>query len=138
MIASEEWAKSKNFKPLAKILGYANVGCDPKLMGLGPIFAIPKALQNAGIRMEDVDLFEINEAYASQTLAVTGELKLNPEKTNVNGGAIAIGHPLGASGARVVLTLAYELRRKNLRYGVASLCIGGGQGIALVLENLSG
>lgn len=138
LIASEEWAKSKNFKPLAKILGYANVGCDPKLMGLGPIFAIPKALQNAGIRMEDVDLFEINEAYASQTLAVTGELKLNPEKTNVNGGAIAIGHPLGASGARVVLTLAYELRRKNLRYGVASLCIGGGQGIALVLENLSG
>ncbi|MCG6153661.1 thiolase family protein [Leptospira bandrabouensis] len=138
LIASEEWAKSKNFKPLAKILGYANVGCDPKLMGLGPIFAIPKALQNAGIRMEDVDLFEINEAYASQTLAVMKEMKLNPEKTNVNGGAIAIGHPLGASGARVVLTLAYELRRKNLRYGVASLCIGGGQGIALVLENLSG
>lgn len=138
LIASEDWAKSKNFKPLAKILGYANVGCDPKLMGLGPIFAIPKALQNAGIRMDDVDLFEINEAYASQTLAVIRELKLNPEKTNVNGGAIAIGHPLGASGTRVVLTLAYELRRKNFRYGVASLCIGGGQGIALVLENLSG
>lgn len=105
------------------------------MMGLGPVFAIPKALQLAGVRLEDVDLFEINEAYASQTLAVIRELNLNPDKTNVNGGAIAIGHPLGASGTRVILTLAYELRRRNLKYGVASLCIGGGQGIAIVLEN---
>lgn len=135
LIASEKWTQKKKLKPLSKILGYSNVGCDPKMMGLGPVFAIPKALQNAGIQMDEVGLFEINEAYAAQTLAVMRELKLSPEKTNVNGGAIAIGHPLGASGTRVILTLAYELRRKNLRYGVASLCIGGGQGIAIVLEN---
>ncbi|MCG6141696.1 thiolase family protein [Leptospira mtsangambouensis] len=135
LIASEKWTQKKNLKPLAKILGYANVGCNPKMMGLGPVFAIPKALANAGVQMDEIDLFEINEAYAAQTLAVIRELKLNPEKTNVNGGAIAIGHPLGASGTRVILTLAYELRRKNLRFGVASLCIGGGQGIAIVLEN---
>ncbi|MGE8722812.1 thiolase family protein [Leptospira terpstrae] len=135
LIASDRWSEEKNLKPLAKILGYATVGCDPKMMGLGPVFAIPKALQQAGVRLEDVDLFEINEAYASQTLAVIRELNLNPDKTNVNGGAIAIGHPLGASGTRVILTLAYELRRRNLKYGVASLCIGGGQGIAIVLGN---
>ncbi|TGL20525.1 thiolase family protein [Leptospira bourretii] len=135
LIASEKWTQKKSLKPLAKILGYANVGCDPKMMGLGPVFAIPKALANAGVQMDEVDLFEINEAYAAQTLAVMRALKLNPEKTNLNGGAIAIGHPLGASGTRVILTLAYELRRKNLRFGVASLCIGGGQGIAIVLEN---
>ncbi|EMY60833.1 acetyl-CoA C-acetyltransferase [Leptospira terpstrae serovar Hualin str. LT 11-33 = ATCC 700639] len=135
LIASDKWSEEKNLKPLAKIIGYATVGCDPKMMGLGPVFAIPKALQLAGVRLEDVDLFEINEAYASQTLAVIRELNLNPDKTNVNGGAIAIGHPLGASGTRVILTLAYELRRRNLKYGVASLCIGGGQGIAIVLEN---
>lgn len=135
LIASDRWSEEKNLKPLAKILGYATVGCDPKMMGLGPVFAIPKALQLAGVRLGDVDLFEINEAYASQTLAVIRELNLNPDKTNVNGGAIAIGHPLGASGTRVILTLAYELRRRNLKYGVASLCIGGGQGIAIVLEN---
>lgn len=137
LIASDEFASSKNIRPLVEILGYANVGCDPKMMGLGPVFAIPKALHNAGVRIEEVDLFEINEAYAAQTLAVMQELKLDPEKTNVNGGAIAIGHPLGASGTRVLLTLAYELKRRHLRYGVASLCIGGGQGIAMVLENLS-
>lgn len=135
LLASESWVKNSQAKPLAKILGYANIGCDPKMMGLGPIFAVPKALKNAGVAIEDVDLFEINEAYSSQVLAVMRELKLNPDKTNVNGGAIAIGHPLGASGARVTLALAYELKRKNLRIGVASLCIGGGQGIAIVLEN---
>lgn len=135
LISSETWAKNAKLKPLSHILGYANVGCDPKMMGLGPVFAVPRALSNAGIKIEDVDLFEINEAYASQTLAVIRELKLDPEKTNVNGGAIAIGHPLGASGTRVTLALAYELKRKNKQFGVASLCIGGGQGIAIVLEN---
>ncbi|PJZ58680.1 thiolase family protein [Leptospira barantonii] len=135
LLASETAIENRGLKPLAKILGYANVGCDPKMMGLGPVFAIPKALKNAGVAIEDVDLFEINEAYSSQVLAVMRELKLNPDKTNVNGGAIAIGHPLGASGARVTLALAYELKRRNLRIGVASLCIGGGQGIAIVLEN---
>lgn len=135
LLASSSWIQNSHSKPLAKILGYANVGCDPKMMGLGPVFAVPKALQNAGLSIEDVDLFEINEAYSSQVLAVMRELKLNPDKTNVNGGAIAIGHPLGASGARVTLALAYELKRRNLKIGVASLCIGGGQGIAIVLEN---
>lgn len=135
LLASEDWAKGNGAKPLAYILGYSNIGCDPKMMGLGPVFAIPKSLQAAGLNLKDIDLFEINEAYASQTLAVISELGLDPERTNVNGGAIAIGHPLGASGTRVSLTLAYELKRRNLRYGVASLCIGGGQGIAIVLEN---
>ncbi|MFB5650612.1 thiolase family protein [Leptospira wolffii] len=135
LLSSSDWAKKRGIRTLANILGYANVGCDPKMMGLGPVFAVPKALKNAGLTLQEVDLFEINEAYASQTLAVIKELKLNPDKTNVNGGAIAIGHPLGASGIRVALTLSYELRRRNLRYGVASLCIGGGQGIAIVLEN---
>ncbi|PJZ75588.1 thiolase family protein [Leptospira neocaledonica] len=135
LLASEDWTKENGTKPLASILGYANMGCDPKMMGLGPVFAVPKALQNTGLTLKDIDLFEINEAYASQTLAVIRELGLDPEKTNVNGGAIAIGHPLGASGTRVTLALAYELKRRNLRYGVASLCIGGGQGIAIALEN---
>ncbi|RHX81394.1 thiolase family protein [Leptospira yasudae] len=135
LLASDSWVQSSGVQPLAKILGYANVGCDPKFMGLGPVFAVPKALENAGVGINDVDLFEINEAYASQVLAVMRELKLDPNKTNVNGGAIAIGHPLGASGTRVALTLAYELKRRNLKLGVASLCIGGGQGIAIALEN---
>ncbi|MCG6169353.1 thiolase family protein [Leptospira sanjuanensis] len=135
LLASDSRVQSSGIRPLAKILGYANVGCDPKFMGLGPVFAVPNALKNAGVGINDVDLFEINEAYASQVLAVMRELKLDPNKTNVNGGAIAIGHPLGASGTRVTLSLAYELKRRNLKLGVASLCIGGGQGIAIVLEN---
>lgn len=138
LISSDQWAKDNHIKPLAKILGYSEVGCDPKMMGLGPVFAIPIALSRSGIKIEEIDRFEINEAYASQTLAVIRELKLNSNITNVNGGAIALGHPLGASGARITLTLAYELKRQNLKYGVASLCIGGGQGIAIVIENLNG
>ncbi|TGN10898.1 thiolase family protein [Leptospira ilyithenensis] len=135
ILASDSYAKTLHLKPLAKILGYAVVGCDPKMMGLGPIYAIPKALKHAGLEQKDIDLFEINEAYSVQALAIMRELALDKSKTNVNGGAVAIGHPLGASGTRVTLTLAYELRRKNLKYGVASLCIGGGQGIAIVIEN---
>ena len=104
-------------------------------MGIGPALAIPKALKSAGLELKDIGLVEINEAFAAQYLAVQKELGLNPEITNVNGGAIAIGHPLGASGARVTLTLAYEMRRRKVKYGVASLCIGGGQGIAIILEN---
>jgi acetyl-CoA C-acetyltransferase len=104
-------------------------------MGIGPAHAIPKALKMAGLTLKDMGLVEVNEAFAAQYLAVQKELSLDPSITNVNGGAIAIGHPLGASGNRVSLTLAYEMRRRKVRYGVASLCIGGGQGIALVLEN---
>ena len=134
VVASEAYANSKGIKPIAKILGYGHAGCDPAKMGIGPALAIPKALKMAGLSLSDMDLVEVNEAFAAQYLAVQKELNLDPKKTNVNGGAIAIGHPLGASGNRVTLTLAKELKRRGLKRGVASLCIGGGQGIALVIE----
>ncbi|MDF3820876.1 thiolase family protein [Leptospira sp. 96542] len=137
ILASESSLKLTSVTPLAKIIGYAVEGVNPEMMGIGPIVAIPKALKQAGLKLEDIHRFEINEAYSVQVLAVMKELRLNPEITNVNGGAIAIGHPLAASGIRILLTLAYELRRKNLQYGVASLCIGGGQGIAVVIKNES-
>lgn len=135
ILASESYAKAKGKKPLAIIKSYGHSGCDPARMGIGPALAIPRALNQAGLQLKDIGLVEINEAFAAQYLAVQKELGLNPEITNVNGGAIAIGHPLGASGARVTLTLAYEMKRRKVKYGVASLCIGGGQGIAIILEN---
>lgn len=137
LVAGESFVKKSGKSPLALIRGFGHSGCDPAKMGIGPALAIPKALKMAGLALSDMGLVEINEAFAAQYLAVQKELKLNPEITNVNGGAIAIGHPLGASGNRVSLTLAYEMRRRGVKYGVASLCIGGGQGIALVLENPS-
>lgn len=137
IVTTLEYAKKKGKIPLAIIKGYGHSGCDPAKMGIGPALAIPKALKNCGLILKDIGLIEVNEAFAAQYLAVQKELGLNPEITNVNGGAIAIGHPLGASGARVTLTLAYEMRRRKVKYGVASLCIGGGQGIAIVLENPS-
>lgn len=135
IITSASYAKKIGKKPLAIIRGYGHAGCDPAKMGIGPALAIPIALKKAGLKLSDMSLVEVNEAFAAQYLAVQKELGLNPEITNVNGGAVAIGHPLGASGARVTITLAYELRRRKAKYGVASLCIGGGQGIALILEN---
>jgi acetyl-CoA C-acetyltransferase len=135
VVASDSYAKTKSITPLAIIKSYGHSGCDPAFMGIGPALAIPKALKSAGLSLSDIGLIEINEAFAAQFLAVKKELNLNPEITNVNGGAIAIGHPLGASGARITLTLAYEMRRRKIKYGIASLCIGGGQGIAIVLEN---
>jgi len=135
IVASSSYAKAKGITPLSIIKSYGHSGCDPALMGIGPALAIPKALKSVGLNLSNIGLIEINEAFAAQFLAVKKELSLNPEITNVNGGAIAIGHPLGASGARITLTLAYEMRRRKVKYGVASLCIGGGQGIALVLEN---
>jgi acetyl-CoA C-acetyltransferase len=121
-------------KPLARILSYASTGVDPKIMGIGPVPAVRKALDRAGLTTADIDLFELNEAFAAQSVAVARELKLDPAKINVNGGAIALGHPIGASGARVLTTLIYALRARKLRYGVASLCIGGGMGIAMAIE----
>jgi acetyl-CoA acetyltransferase family protein len=121
-------------EPLGRIVSWATVGVDPKFMGIGPAVAIPMALQRAGLTLDEVDLIEVNEAFAPQYLAVEKALGLDREKTNVNGGAIAIGHPLGASGTRIGLSLLYELRRREGRYGVASACIGGGQGIAVVFE----
>jgi acetyl-CoA C-acetyltransferase len=123
-------------KPLARILSYVSTGVDPMIMGMGPVPAIRKVLERAGLKMDDVDLFELNEAFAAQSLAVVRELKIDPARVNVHGGAIALGHPIGASGARVLTTLAYALRAQNRKYGVASLCIGGGMGIAMAIQNL--
>jgi acetyl-CoA acetyltransferase family protein len=128
-------AKRKGRKPLGRLLSWGVVGCEPELMGLGPAPAARIALERAGLSREDVDLWEINEAFAGQILGVVRELGLDLAKLNVNGGAIALGHPLAATGTRLTLTLAKELRRRGLRYGVAAACIGGGQGIAVVLES---
>jgi acetyl-CoA C-acetyltransferase len=122
--------------PLARIMAYVSTGVDPKVMGIGPIPAVRKVLERAGLETSQVDLFELNEAFAAQALAVVRELKLDPARVNVNGGAIALGHPIGASGARILTTLVYALRARRLRYGVAALCIGGGMGIAMAIENL--
>lgn len=135
VIASEDYVKAGNKKPLAKIISWGVAGVDPTLMGIGPVPSSKMALERAGLDLSDIDLIEINEAFAAQYLAVEKELGLNRDITNVNGGAIALGHPVGASGARLLLTLAYELKRRNLRFGLASLCIGGGQGIAMVIES---
>ncbi|MFA8438870.1 acetyl-CoA C-acetyltransferase [Pueribacillus sp. YX66] len=122
---------------LAKIVSWGIAGVEPSIMGIGPVPASQMALKRANLTIDDIDLVEINEAFASQYIAVEKELRLDRNKTNVNGGAIALGHPIGASGARVLLTLAYELQRQGKRYGLASLCIGGGQGIAMIIENVN-
>jgi acetyl-CoA C-acetyltransferase len=136
VVTTAEKARKTGTKPLARILGYASTGVEPAVMGIGPISAVRKVLDRAGLRPEDIDLFELNEAFAAQSLAVVRELGVDSAKVNVNGGAIALGHPIGASGARVLTTLAYALRARRLRYGVASLCIGGGMGIAMAIESL--
>lgn len=134
VVTTADFAKQKGLQPLAKILQWGVAGVEPTLMGIGPAYAIPKALERAGIKQADVDLFDVNEAFAPQWLAVQKHLELPMEKSNVDGGAIALGHPLGASGARITANLVYELRRQNKRLAVGSACIGGGQGIAIVLE----
>ena len=137
VLAAEERARAENRTPLARIVSWAITGCEPSLMGIGPVEAIRMALQRADLALEQIDLFEVNEAFAAQYLAVEKELGLDRERVNVNGGAIAFGHPLGASGTRITLTLALELKRRQARYGIGSACIGGGQGIALLIENPS-
>ena len=127
-------AERAGLRPLARIRGWGTAGVDPKIMGMGPVEAVRKALVNAGLTLEDIDLVELNEAFAAQSLAVIRELRLDNRKVNVNGGAIALGHPVGCSGARVLVTLLHELERSRLRRGLAALCIGGGQGIAMVVE----
>ena len=126
------------YAPLAIVRGWATAGVPPRIMGMGPVAAIPPALARAGLRLADIGLIELNEAFAAQSLGVIRELRIDPEITNVNGGAIALGHPVGASGARILITLLYEMRRRGVRYGLASLCIGGGQGIAMVVERPDG
>lgn len=138
VVASRAFVDQSGRKPLARILSWASRGCAPTRMGIGPAVAIPEALGRAKLAQKDIGLFEINEAFAAQFLAVQKSLNLDPEITNVNGGAVAIGHPLGASGNRILLALAKEMKRRNVRYGCASLCIGGGQGIAMVIEAVEG
>jgi acetyl-CoA C-acetyltransferase len=133
-VVSNEKATALGRKGLARILGYATTGVDPMLMGIGPVPAVQKALKRAGLQTSDIDLFELNEAFAAQSVAVVRELGLDPAKVNPGGGAIALGHPIGASGARVLTTLIYALRRRGGGRGVAALCIGGGMGIAMVIE----
>ena len=130
-------ARERGWKPMGRIVSWAAVGVEPRIMGIGPVPATQKALALAGLKLEQMDLIEVNEAFAAQYLAVEKELGLDREKTNVNGGAIALGHPLGATGTRLVLTLLYELRRRSARYGLATACIGGGQGIAMIVESLA-
>ena len=127
-------AKIRSIQPLAKISSWASVGVDPSVMGLGPIEAIKQAVKKARWKLEEIDLFEINEAFAAQSIAVINELKIDQSRVNVNGGAIALGHPIGASGARILVTLIHEMKKKNKKKGCASLCIGGGMGIALCVE----
>lgn len=134
VLMPEDNAKSRGLTPLARIASWAHVGLDPAVMGLGPIPASQKALERAGWSADSVDLWEINEAFAAQSIAVVGELGLDPAKVNVNGGAIALGHPIGASGARVLVTLLHEMARRDVKRGVATLCIGGGMGIAMCVE----
>jgi acetyl-CoA acetyltransferase family protein len=136
VIAGEDFVRAKNLKPLGRIVSWAYAGVEPEIMGIGPVPASLQALEKAGLKLSDMDLIEVNEAFAAQYLAVEQELGLDREKTNVNGGAIALGHPLAATGTRLVLTLLRELRRREGRYGLATACIGGGQGIAIICERV--
>ena len=134
LLTSLSEAEKKSIEPMARIVSWASVGVDPSLMGLGPIDAVKAAVKKANWRLDDVDLFEINEAFACQSIAVIEELKIDKTKVNVNGGAIALGHPIGASGARILVTLLHEMKKKNEKKGCATLCIGGGMGIAICVE----
>ena len=122
--------------PMMKIAGYASAGVPPEIMGIGPVPATRKALERAGLTMQDIDLIELNEAFAAQSLAVVRELEIDRTKLNVNGGAIALGHPIGCSGARIIVSLMFEMLKRKSRYGLATLCIAGGQGSAVILENM--
>jgi acetyl-CoA C-acetyltransferase len=135
VVAGKEFIQSKNLKPLVKIIAGASCGVDPKLMGLGPVPAINLLLEMTGLKISDIGLVEINEAFSAQVIGCERELKIDREKLNVNGGAIAIGHPLAATGLRLSLTISLEMKRRKIKYGIASACIGGGQGTAILFEN---
>ena len=136
LVMSERMVKELNLEPIARMVTYATEGVDPRIMGMGPIAAVPKALRQAGMKLDDLDLIELNVAFASQSLAVVRELGINPEKLNVNGGAIALGHPLGCSGAKLSIQLFDELRDRGQKYGLVTACVGGGQGVAGIYELL--
>ncbi|RTQ53498.1 acetyl-CoA C-acyltransferase [Hymenobacter gummosus] len=136
IVMSERLVKELNLEPIARMVNYATEGVDPRIMGMGPIKAVPKVLKQAGMKLEDIDLIELNEAFASQSIAVVRELGIDPDKLNVNGGAIALGHPLGCSGAKLSIQLFHELRARNKKYGMVTACVGGGQGVAGIYELL--
>jgi len=136
VVMSEDRAKQLGAKPMARLVAYATAGCPPEEMGIGPVFAIPKALKLAGLTLDQIDLIELNEAFAAQSLAVIKMLELNPDKVNVNGGAIALGHPLGCTGAKLTASILRELKRRNGRYGMVTMCVGGGMGAAGIFERL--
>ncbi|MGD6781406.1 acetyl-CoA C-acetyltransferase [Sutcliffiella horikoshii] len=136
VVMSKEKAEELGIKPLVRIVANASSGVDPSIMGIGPVTAVKKAMEKGGKSMEEMDLVEANEAFAAQALAVGKELQFDPEKLNVNGGAIALGHPIGASGTRILVTLIHEMKRREAKKGLATLCIGGGQGVATIIENI--
>lgn len=136
VVASAGFVEKNHLTPMARIVASASCGIDPAIMGMGPVPAIRSCLKKAGLSLADIDLFELNEAFASQSLAVCRELDLDPQRVNVNGGAIALGHPIGASGSRILTTLLHEMNRRNVRYGLAALCIGGGMGEAMIVERV--
>ncbi len=136
MVASEDAVKKHNLKPIARLISYATAGVEPAVMGIGPVKAVPKALKQAGLTLNDMDLIELNEAFASQSIAVIKELGMNPEIVNVNGGAISLGHPLGCTGAKLSVQLFNELKRRNKKYGLVTMCVGTGQGAAGIYEML--
>ena len=136
VIMSAEKAKELGVKPLAKIVTGASAGVDPSIMGIGPVYATRKALKKANLELKDIDLIEANEAFAAQSVAVANELGFDMDKVNVNGGAVALGHPIGASGCRILVTLLYEMKRRNAKYGLATLCVGGGMGVATIVEGM--
>ena len=136
VVANEDYGRRRGFVPLARVLAYATVGVAPMYMGMGPVPAVRRALERANLTIDQIDVFELNEAFAVQSVAVVRELGIDPARVNVHGGAIALGHPIGASGARVLTTLLYALRHRKARFGVASLCVGGGMGVAMVVERM--
>jgi len=137
IVMSERMVKALNLTPVARLVSYAVAGVEPRIMGIGPVEAVPKALKRAGLALKDIDLIELNEAFAAQSLAVIRDLDLDMNKLNVNGGAIALGHPLGSTGARLSITLLNEMRRRNSKYGMVTACVGGGQGVAGIYEFLN-
>jgi acetyl-CoA acyltransferase len=137
IVTSAERAAALGMKPMARFVSFATAGCAPDVMGIGPVHAVPKALKIAGLRLEDIGLVELNEAFAAQALAVIRQLGLDSDKVNVNGGAIALGHPLGCTGAKLTATLLHEMQRRKVRYGLVTMCVGGGMGAAGIFENLN-
>ena len=136
IVVSEDFLKTHNLTPIARFVSFGVTGCAPEIMGIGPIHAVPLALKKAGLSLNDISVFELNEAFAAQSLAVLGQLGIEPTKVNPNGGAIALGHPLGCTGSKLTATLLHELARRKAKYGMVTMCIGGGMGAAGIFENL--